>query len=51
MQQALSFVTDSMDAARERLAEQEAAGINMHAVEVHAESAAERQKLYERLVN
>lgn len=50
MQQGLSFVTDSVDAARERIAEQEAAGINLHDVRVEADSARERAAIYEQLV-
>lgn len=50
MQQAVGFVTDSVDAARDRLAAQEAAGIDLHSVDVQAESPAEAQKMYERLV-
>jgi alkanesulfonate monooxygenase SsuD/methylene tetrahydromethanopterin reductase-like flavin-dependent oxidoreductase (luciferase family) len=51
LQQSVGFVTDSVDAARERIAEQEAAGINLHQVSVDAESAQERAKVYERLVS
>jgi len=50
LQQAVGFVTDSVDAARERLAEQTAAGIDLHTVEVHAETAAEMRAVYEKLV-
>jgi F420-dependent oxidoreductase-like protein len=50
LQQGVSFVTDSVDAARERLAEQEAAGITLHDVNVQADSPQERAKVYERLV-
>lgn len=49
LQQAVGFVTDSVDAARERLAAQQAAGIDLHSVEIEAESPAEAQRLYERL--
>jgi alkanesulfonate monooxygenase SsuD/methylene tetrahydromethanopterin reductase-like flavin-dependent oxidoreductase (luciferase family) len=49
MQQGLGFVTDSIDAARERLAEQEAAGIDLHSIDVQVGSPAETQKVYERL--
>ncbi|HZU76724.1 MAG TPA: LLM class flavin-dependent oxidoreductase, partial [Dehalococcoidia bacterium] len=51
LQQAVGFVTDSVDAARERLAEQEAAGIDLHSVEVRTGSPAETQHIYERLVS
>lgn len=50
LQQSVGFVTDSVDAARERLAAQEAAGIDLHAVEVQADTPAEMQKIYERLI-
>ena len=50
MQQGLGFVTDSVDAARERLAAQEAAGIDLHSIDVQAETPKEAQKIYERLV-
>jgi F420-dependent oxidoreductase-like protein len=51
LQQQMGFVTDSVEAARERLAEQEAAGINLHAVSVDADTPQERAKIYERLVS
>lgn len=51
LQQQMGFVTDSVEAARERLAEQEAAGIDLHAVNVDAETPQERAKIYERLVS
>jgi hypothetical protein len=50
MQQGLGFVTDSIDAARERLAAQEAAGIDLHSIDVQAETPKEAQRIYERLV-
>lgn len=50
MQQSVSFVTDSVEAARERLAAQEAAGIDLHSVDIHAGTPAEEQRLYERLI-
>ena len=50
-QQAVGFVTDSVDAARDRIAEQEAAGISLHSVEVRTGSAADTQKVYERLAS
>jgi alkanesulfonate monooxygenase SsuD/methylene tetrahydromethanopterin reductase-like flavin-dependent oxidoreductase (luciferase family) len=49
LQQQVGFVTNSVEAARERIAEQEAAGINLHQISVDAESPAEVQKVYERL--
>jgi len=45
----MTLVTDSIEQARERLAIQQAAGVDIHAVEVHAESARERQRIYEAL--
>jgi alkanesulfonate monooxygenase SsuD/methylene tetrahydromethanopterin reductase-like flavin-dependent oxidoreductase (luciferase family) len=51
LQQQMGFVTDSVEAARERLAEQEAAGINLHAVSVDADTPKERAKIYEQLVS
>src|SRR5215204_5751535 len=50
LQQQVGFVTDSVDAARERIAEQEAAGINLHQVNVDAESPQEKARVYEQLV-
>ena len=50
LQQQLGFVTDSVDAARERIAEQESVGIDLHDVMVDAETPGERAKIYERLV-
>ena len=50
LQQGVGFVTDSVDAARERIAEQEAAGIDLHQVQVDAESPRERALIYEQLV-
>ena len=38
-------------AARERIAAQEAAGINLHQVSVAADSPAAKAKVYERLVS
>ena len=49
LQQRLTFVTDSTQAARERLAEQQAAGIQLHTVSVQTDSASERRKIYEAL--
>lgn len=51
LQQQVGFVTDSVEAARERIAEQEAVGINLHDVRVDAESAQERARVYEQLVS
>jgi F420-dependent oxidoreductase-like protein len=50
LQQQVGFVTDSVEAARERIAEQEAAGINLHDVHVDAATPAERTRIYEQLV-
>ncbi|HEY8491714.1 MAG TPA: LLM class flavin-dependent oxidoreductase [Dehalococcoidia bacterium] len=50
LQQALGLVTDSVEAARERLAEQAAAGVDLHSVQVDAEDPHELQRIYERLV-
>jgi alkanesulfonate monooxygenase SsuD/methylene tetrahydromethanopterin reductase-like flavin-dependent oxidoreductase (luciferase family) len=44
--QAMTFVTDSVAAARERLAQQQAAGIDLHQVSVDAETPQEQAKLY-----
>lgn len=43
---AMTFVTDSVAAARERLAQQQAAGIDIHQVSVDAETPQEQAKLY-----
>lgn len=51
LQQQMGFVTDSVEAARERIAEQEAAGINLHQVNVDAESPQEKARIYEQLVS
>lgn len=48
-QQQLGLVTDSVEAARERLAEQEAAGVRLHSVQVDVEDPHELQRIYERL--
>lgn len=50
LQQALGFVTDSIEAARERLAQQEAAGVDLHHLHVDADTPQELQKAYEALV-
>lgn len=46
---AMSLVTDSMEAARERLAQQQAAGVDLHQVSVEADTPREQAKLYEAL--
>jgi F420-dependent oxidoreductase-like protein len=51
LQQQVGFVTDSVEAARERIAEQEAAGVNLHDVHVDAPTTAERARVYEQLVS
>jgi len=51
LQQAVGFVTDSIDAARERIAEQEAAGIDVHDVHVITDDNHERARIYEQLVS
>lgn len=48
-QQALTLVTDSIEAARERFAAEEAAGIHLHSVNVDLDDAAARRKVYESL--
>ena len=50
LQQQVGFITDSVEAARERIAEQEAAGIDLHDIQVDAETPQERAKVYEQLV-
>jgi hypothetical protein len=47
----VGFVTDSVDAARERLAAQQAAGIDLHSIDVQADTPEAQQKIYERLVS
>lgn len=49
LQQSLTFVTDSIEAARERFAEEEAAGIRLHSVSVEAESPREAERIYSAL--
>lgn len=49
MSDAMTFVTDSLEAARERLAEQQAAGVDLHQVSVEAETPREQARLYEAL--
>lgn len=50
MQQAMSLVTSSIDEARDRLAQQAEAGVDIHSVQVHAESPRELRKSYEALI-
>lgn len=45
------LVTDSIDQARERLHAQQTAGVDIHNVEVHAESTQKRSLTYEALVS
>jgi len=47
--QSMTFATDSVEAARERLAQQQAAGVDLHTVAVQADSARERSALFEAL--
>ena len=47
--QSMTFVTDSVEAARERLAQQQAAGVDLHSVSVQADSARDQSKLFEAL--
>ncbi len=48
-QQAMGLVTSSVEEARERLAEQAAAGIDLHSVQVHADSPQALRQTYEAL--
>jgi F420-dependent oxidoreductase-like protein len=50
MQQALTLVTDSIEEARERLAHEAAAGIDLHSVTVDGQAPQEMQKTYEALM-
>ena len=50
LQQSVGFITDSVDAARERIAAQEAAGVDLHQISVDAETPQQRAKVYEQLV-
>jgi len=50
LQQELCLVTDSTEAGREWLAEQDEAGVAIHLVKVDAASPAEASKTYERLI-
>ncbi len=47
--QSMTLVTDSVEAARERLAQEQAAGVDLHSVMVHAASPREQSALYEAL--
>lgn len=49
LQQSLTLVTNSVEAARERIAAEEAAGIQLHSVSVEIEDVAERRRVYESL--
>lgn len=49
LQQSLTLVTNSVEAARERFAAEEAAGIQLHSVSVDIEDVAERRRVYESL--
>lgn len=46
---AMSLATDSIEQARERLAMQQAAGVNLHQVTVEADTPQEQARLYEAL--
>ncbi len=46
LQQSLTLVTDSVEAARERFAAEEAAGVRLHSVTVDVESPHEAEKIY-----
>ncbi len=50
LQQNLCLVTDSIEAARDWLAEQDEAGVAIHLVNVHATSPDEASRTYERLI-
>jgi F420-dependent oxidoreductase-like protein len=50
MQQALTLVTNSIDEARERLAQEAAAGIDLHSVTVDGQTPQEMQKTYAALM-
>ncbi len=49
LSEAMTFVTDSVEAARERLAQQQAAGVDIHQVSVEADTPQEQAKLYDAL--
>jgi alkanesulfonate monooxygenase SsuD/methylene tetrahydromethanopterin reductase-like flavin-dependent oxidoreductase (luciferase family) len=49
LSEAMTFVTDSVEAARERLAQQQAAGVDIHQVSVDADTPEEQAKLYDAL--
>ncbi|MDZ7727964.1 MAG: LLM class flavin-dependent oxidoreductase [Dehalococcoidia bacterium] len=46
LQQSLTYVTDSIDAARERLAAEAEAGVGLHTVQVDAETPKEAERIY-----
>jgi hypothetical protein len=50
LQQSLTLVTDSIEQARERLAQEVAAGIDLHSVTVEGQDPHEMQKTYEVLI-
>jgi alkanesulfonate monooxygenase SsuD/methylene tetrahydromethanopterin reductase-like flavin-dependent oxidoreductase (luciferase family) len=49
-QQQLVLVTNSLEEARERIAQEEAAGIDLHSVSIEGQTAQEMQKTYEALM-
>ena len=49
LSEAMTFVTDSVEAARERLAQQQAAGVDIHQVSVEADTPQEQMQLYDAL--
>ena len=49
MSNAMTYVTDSVAAARDRLAEQQAAGVTIHQVSVDADTPQEQAKIYAEL--
>jgi alkanesulfonate monooxygenase SsuD/methylene tetrahydromethanopterin reductase-like flavin-dependent oxidoreductase (luciferase family) len=49
LSESMTFVTDSVEVARERLAQQQAAGVDIHQVSVEAETPEEQAKIYEQL--
>jgi F420-dependent oxidoreductase-like protein len=50
LQQSLTLVTDSIEQARERIAQEEAAGVHLHSVNVDAESPEDIERTYEALM-
>jgi hypothetical protein len=46
---AMTLVTDSAERARERLAQQRAAGVDLHQVSVEGRDPAQQARLYEAL--